>query len=508
MHFSIAGERIPTVKEKPVKSLGRWYEGTLNDRSKSMEIYKQVEDGLKAIDKTLLIGKFKVWCLQYGLYPRIQWPLMMYEVGASRVEKIEQKCSVYIRKWLRLPKQINNTAIYGKNQQLVLPIPSIFEEFKAGKVRTVLMLRYSKDNEIRENPPEVRTYRKWIAEQEVDRAISSLKHQDVVGLTQTGRSGFGLTPFKPFSMSKEKERRDAVIREVRRTEQENRHLHLVQCGQQGQCLRWEERVIERKLKWNEIWEWEPARLSFLLKSTYDMLPTPANLVRWKISEDDKCKCGKKGTLRHILSACPLGLKERYTWRHNQVLRVFLNYLEEHVKEINEGKIPSTEVRNRIRFHKEGQKGSSRTQAKSSKKDDRWNGSWKVAADLDSQVIFPVVTTTQRPDLTVWSPDNKQVIIMELTVPWEENIEKAEERKEERYADLIATCKDKGWKTEYYHLAVGCRGYVDNKIPKLFRSRFRFQSNKIKRMIKDLQEAAERSSLFIWMKREDASWLET
>ena len=34
VHLSIAGERIPTVKEKPVKSLGRWYEGTLNDRSK------------------------------------------------------------------------------------------------------------------------------------------------------------------------------------------------------------------------------------------------------------------------------------------------------------------------------------------------------------------------------------------------------------------------------------------------------------------------------------------
>ena len=46
--------------------------------------------------------------------------------------------------------------------------------------------------------------------------------------------------------------------------------------------------------------------------------------------------------------------------------------------------------------------------------------------------------------------------MELTVPWEENIGKAEERKEEWYADLIAACKDKGWETEYYHLAVGCR----------------------------------------------------
>ena len=130
VHFSIAGERIPTVKEKPVKSLGRWYERTLSDRSKGMEIYKQAEDGLKAIDKTALFGKFKVWCLQFGLYPRIQWPLMMYEVGASRVEKIEQKCSVYIRKWLRLPKHINNSAIYGRNQQLVFQFHPFLKNLK------------------------------------------------------------------------------------------------------------------------------------------------------------------------------------------------------------------------------------------------------------------------------------------------------------------------------------------------------------------------------------------
>ena len=179
IHFSIAGERIPTVKEEPVKSLGRWYENGLNDRHKGMEIFRQTEDGLKAIDKTKLSGKFKVWCLQYGQYPRLQWPLMMYEVGASRVEKIEQKCSLYIRKWLKLPKQLNNSAIYGKKQQLKLPIPSIFEEYKSGKVRTVMMLRYSKDEKIRENPPEVRTYYKWRAEEEVDDAISRLEHQDL-----------------------------------------------------------------------------------------------------------------------------------------------------------------------------------------------------------------------------------------------------------------------------------------------------------------------------------------
>ena len=29
--FTTAGEQMPTVKEQPVKSLGRWYSGTLSE---------------------------------------------------------------------------------------------------------------------------------------------------------------------------------------------------------------------------------------------------------------------------------------------------------------------------------------------------------------------------------------------------------------------------------------------------------------------------------------------
>ena len=53
-------------------------------------------------------------------------------------------------------------------------------------------------------------------------------------------------------------------------------------------------------------------------------------------------------------------------------------------------------------------------------DERWQGTWKVAADLDSALVFPIVTTSQRPDIVVWSDDAKQVILLELTMPWEEN----------------------------------------------------------------------------------------
>ena len=69
--FTIGGEAMPTVKQLPVKSLGRMYSGSLNDRHEGIVVQKQAEEGLILIDKTNLPGKFKIWCLQFPLYPRL-----------------------------------------------------------------------------------------------------------------------------------------------------------------------------------------------------------------------------------------------------------------------------------------------------------------------------------------------------------------------------------------------------------------------------------------------------
>ena len=82
---------MPTVKEKPVKSLGRWYAGNLTDRSRGVEVYNQAREGLASIEHSNLAGKFKLWCLQFGLYPRLLWPFMIYEVAEARVEMIEKR---------------------------------------------------------------------------------------------------------------------------------------------------------------------------------------------------------------------------------------------------------------------------------------------------------------------------------------------------------------------------------------------------------------------------------
>ena len=63
---------------------------------------------------------------------------------------------------------------------------------------------------------------------------------------------------------------------------------------------------------------EPLAISFLLRSTYDLLPNATNLKLWGYTDSDLCLLCKsdRGTLRHVLSACPQSL-QMHTWRHKK-----------------------------------------------------------------------------------------------------------------------------------------------------------------------------------------------
>ena len=55
--FKNAGDKIPTVREKPVKNLRRLYSIPLTDRHRGTVVQKVALKGLKSIDKTCLPGK-------------------------------------------------------------------------------------------------------------------------------------------------------------------------------------------------------------------------------------------------------------------------------------------------------------------------------------------------------------------------------------------------------------------------------------------------------------------
>ena len=194
IHFSIGGNIIPTVWERPVKSLGRLYAFPLTHRHRGVDVQRTALDGLHAIEKSELPGKLKAWCFQHGLLPRLLWPLQIYEISLSRVETIQQHINKYLCKCLGEPPCFSKVGLYTAIGMPQLPVSSITEEFKVGQARLHMMLQVSPDDVIRQVQPEVRTGTKRSAAKAEQEAEASLQIKEVIGATRTGRAGLGSTP--------------------------------------------------------------------------------------------------------------------------------------------------------------------------------------------------------------------------------------------------------------------------------------------------------------------------
>ncbi|KAK7889536.1 hypothetical protein WMY93_025096 [Mugilogobius chulae] len=277
--FTLRDIQIPSVREKPIKSLGKTFDATLKDAAALQETTEQLAMWLKEVDKSGLPGKFKAWIYQHGILPRLLWPLMVYDVPVTTVESYESKVSSYLRRWLGLPRSLSSTALYGRKNKLQLPFNSLAEEFKVTRARQVLLYRDSSDSKVARAGIEVRTGRKWKAHDAVAQAEARLKHSELTGTLAHGRAGFGSNTKPIYSKTRGKERRKLIQDEVRAEVEEARGSKIVAMGQQGAWSRWEH-ASNRRISWADLWKFEPHRIKFLIQSVYDVLPTPSNLFRW------------------------------------------------------------------------------------------------------------------------------------------------------------------------------------------------------------------------------------
>ncbi|KAI8488087.1 hypothetical protein Bbelb_342050 [Branchiostoma belcheri] len=305
LQLEVQGERIPAIAEQPIKSLGKKFDVTLSDKKNIEEFKQQIRDGLEAIENSELPGRYKVWCYQYGLLPRTVWPMTMYDIPLTVVEEVERRVSRHLRKWLGVPPGLTSIGLYSKTAKLQLPLTSMEEEYKVTKARAQLMLQESRDELVSQAGIRLRSGKKWAAAEAVASATSRLKHRDIVhssivGVVAQGRRGFGAgrEGTQRWGTASPRERRELIQKEVRQQEEEVRRSRA---------------------------------------SVYDLLPTAANLKRWRKKDEDKCELyGKTGNLSHVLTSCPVALgKWRYTWRHNQVLKVIASAVEEQITENKE-----------------------------------------------------------------------------------------------------------------------------------------------------------------------------
>ncbi|KAL3970378.1 polycystin 1L2 [Sarotherodon galilaeus] len=469
--FSLGTIKIPSLTKAPLKSLGKVFNCSLKDAAFIQATNEDLETWLPTRPmKTWRPGSLQwinlAWIYQHGILPLILWTPLVYEVPISTVERFEMRISRFLCRWLGLPQSLSSIALYGDSNKLKLPFSSLSKEFMVSRSRELLQYRESSDPPVALAGIEIRTGQTWRAAEAVDIAVSRLQQRVLVGTVAQGRAGLGNSRTPNYDKAQGKERRLLILEEVQ----------MVQLRQQGVWTRLEQ-AVERKVTWNELWKAEPQRIKFLIQAVYDVLPSPSNLFTWGKVETPGCLlCQKRGTLEHILSCCSKALGEgRYRWQHVQVPKAVVDSSCSHNKSASQEK-PAAPLRNTS-------PGLLATA-----------NDWELRVDLAKQLKFPeaVAKTTLRPDIIVTSVVFKQVILLELTVPWEDRMEEAHERKRAKYSELVEECRSNGWPARFAGQSL-CRAYKMLGI---------VGANE-QRAIKLVTNAAEAASRWLWIKRGEA-----
>ena len=257
------------------------------------------------------------------------------------------------------------------------------------------------------------------------------------------------------------------------------HSHVKNLLVQGRFL--DLLTLERKcVVWRSIMYSLPVRvLKFLANAVTDTLNTKANLFRWGKSLTNKCKhCDCVETLHHVLNCCPTFLSQgRYTWRHNNILKCFVNVATE-----------STGPDKKIFHDIPSLPGYSPT----------------------STIPMNCSPTNLKPDLCIYDESQKNVTIMELSIPFELGVDKAHQYKTDKYSALLTDIRNNGYDVKFYAIEIGSRGFIsENNIQRLkqFMNNLDEKSMKPRELRDKLSKTAVVSSFSLYCAKDEPLWQE-
>ena len=224
--IKIDGKAVTSLQEMPVKYLGKKYTSDLGEKQQIDLIEQQLKSDLKKIDKCKLPGRYKCWIVQHMLLLILMWPLNIYNVPMYKIEVMQRKITVALKRWLRIPKSFSSDCLYSRSSKLRLPFTSLSEEVKSAKARNLITLETSKDNCIRNAGIKVDGGRKANTPAEVQDAKSRLQMKEITGIANRGREGLGMRRRQYYSTSSKIERRDMVVDTIRGREEEQRLVKM------------------------------------------------------------------------------------------------------------------------------------------------------------------------------------------------------------------------------------------------------------------------------------------
>jgi len=499
----IYGETILAVGQTSFKYLGKLIHAT--DRAtKDMRLVREsVMKWIALIDQTPLLNAHRLWLYSNYLVSKISWWLTVCECQVHFCRKLDRAVLPFLKKWGGIPKPGNTAILFcGTHSRPGLNTRTITTTWQAMQVVKCRLLQNSADP--RSN---------FIYHEQSKREHASLSNAFAPTVALASITALSQQPSarpQRLGLGVEQNTRQIKLSASKyfsELDNQSRLSHSKTLQMQGKWAEWDARC-SHDLTWQKLVHgMTDGMLKWHLNAPNNSLPSWDNLRRWsqsRLSANCKC-CGKPNpTLLHVLNHCPVALNQgRFSWRHDSVLDVIFTAITTFAQSI------TTPTANSITFVRVGEKGSAQPQTPPKPGLLPKATDWVLTQDKKScPAPFPphIAITNQRPDIVLYSPSLRKVVMIELTCPIEDNIEGAyASSKRARYADLERECIANGWSTHLYTVVVGSRGYCAGSVREclLELGLDRTTANKT---VQEASSAASRCSYIIFTRRNVKEWV--
>ena len=165
---------------------------------------------------------------------------------------------------------------------------------------------------------------------------------------------------------------------------------------------------------------------------------------------------------------------RYTWRHNSILKHILTVLKEAIEPTSNDISIFSDI----------------------------SGYTTTGGTLPTDVIVSKL----KPDIVIQNKTRNSIHLIELTAPFDTNVQKAHDFKTRKYRDLVSDITDNGFTCDLTCIEIGSRGLITpENVRNIDTILSLVAAKKSKAFKKELSKVALLTSYTIWNARHEPAW---
>ena len=485
---------LSILRDKYHKFLGGFYTFNFSVASVATVIKERMGDQLKSLDSSLVRNEYKVQMYFEYLLGSWRFMLSIHDLSKCQIADLESLTHSYLKRWLGLPQGASWALVHDIHGLNIKSIDHLYKESRSLNLSNIRLfsdarVRHALDSKEGRESGWCRKFSSaTFAKGVIEEVVTPLPQNSVLTVGESLDDSLGSwssleldePAHPPPPLPQRVVNQKLLKRKVQAGVQgqvndfwrgkigsyvmQGDYLALIM--EEGNCITWK----------SYLWDVPRGVLKFAMNAGLNTLPTLDNLKRWGKRVSDRCPfCGNTQTLLHVLSGCQVALDQgRFTWRHNSVLSNILSLVR-----------PVLAPGMRLYSDLPG-----------------------FLAPGGGSVPAHIIATTLRPDIFIIDEITSEIVLLELTCPWENNVARSHTYKEDKYAPLIADLSSR-FRTFQFSVEIGVRGQItgENKARlKAFSYRVSTEPKVLfKSLVKNCSKIALLSSFSIFSARSEPSW---